>query len=76
MLDSNLQNRLVSQYSSQFRRIWVQYTRLSKVRSEYRFVLTLFPHEGEYFFLFSDVVNSVDFNTCSNLIENHLDNSN
>jgi predicted AAA+ superfamily ATPase len=74
MVDSTLQTRLQSHYDSQYRRIWVQYTRLSKRRSEYRIVLTLFPHDGEYFFLFSDVVNQIDFNTCSNLIENNLHN--
>ncbi len=65
-----VQSRLQSHYDSQYRRIWVQYTQLSKRRSEYRICLTLFPHDGEYFFLFSDIVNVVDFANCSNLIEN------
>ncbi len=71
-----VQSRLQSHYDSQYRRIWVQYTQLSKRRSEYRICLTLFPHDGEYFFLFSDIVNVVDFANCSNLIENYLVNSN
>jgi len=67
-----VQSRLQSHYNSQYRRIWVQYTQLSKRRSEYRIVLTLFPHGGEYFMLFSDIVSEVNFEECSNLIENHL----
>ena len=76
MITSTTQTRLNSQYESHFRRIWVQYVRLSKRRGEYRICLTIFPHDGEYFFLFSDMVNNVNFDECSSLIENYLADSN
>jgi len=70
-----LGNRLQSEFNSHYRRIWVQETTLSKGRQEYRFVITLFPHNGPYHMLFSNVVNDVNFDEASKLIQNYLDNS-
>ena len=67
-----LERRLETEYS-QYRRIWIQETRLSKRRQEYRFVVTLFPIEGQYFMLFSDTVNEVSFEEVSRIIENNLE---
>ena len=58
----------------EFRRIWVQYTRVSKRRSEYSMVITLFPADGgPYNMIFSGLVSEVNFETTSNLIQEHLD---
>jgi hypothetical protein len=68
-----LGNRLQSEFNSHYRRIWVQTVTLSKRRQEYRFEVTLFPIEGPYFMLFSDIVNEVSFDEVSRIIENNLE---
>jgi len=62
-----VEDRLMDEYSDVYRTIWVQYTQISKGRSEYRVVVTLFPIEGPYTMLFSDTINSVDYDTVSKL---------
>ena len=70
-----LNNRLTEAFP-QYRRIWVQYCTLSKRRSEYRAVITLFPLEGTYTMLFSDIITDVNFETISTIIENNLQSTN
>ena len=41
---------LISAHSDTFRRIWVSYTRIGKVRVDV--MLTLFPHVGDYRMVF------------------------
>jgi len=66
----NIERRLLEAYSDDYRRIWVQYTQLSKRRSEYRVCLTLFPITGQYTMLFSGTINTIDYDTVSKVIEN------
>lgn len=66
----NIENRLLEAYSDDYRRIWVQYTQLSKRRSEYRVCLTLFPITGQYTMLFSGTINTIDYDTVSKIIKN------
>lgn len=68
-----LERRLLEEFNSHYRRIWVQETTLSKRRKEYSVVITLFPLQGTYGMLFSGVLNEVTFDNLSTLIENHLD---
>ena len=70
MNTNNIETRLLETYSNDYRRIWVQYTQLSKRRSEYRVCITLFPITGHYTMLFSGTINAIDYDTVSEIIEN------
>jgi hypothetical protein len=56
-----IERRLLEYASNDYRRIWVQYTLLSKARSEYRVVITLFPIRGQYTMLFTDTLNEISY---------------
>lgn len=71
-----IERRLLENFSDTYRRIWVQYTQLSKNRSEYRVVITLFPLQGTYTMLFSGVINTIDFETMRNIIDENLQGTN
>lgn len=66
----NIEEELLEEFSNEYRTIWVQYCTISKRRSEFRVCITLFPIVGSYTMLFSDTINSIDYDTISNLINN------
>lgn len=66
----NIEEELLEEFSNEYRAIWVQYCTISKRRSEFRVCITLFPIVGSYTMLFSDTINSIDYDTISNLINN------
>jgi len=72
MVTRELERRLEAYYSDRYRRIWVQYCTLSKGRSEYRAVITLFPIQGHYTMLFTPTINAVDYDTILNFMEENL----
>lgn len=70
---TDIQDRLRELYP-QFRTIWVGYTNISKRRGEHRIMITVFPAGGQgYTMFFSDVVNSVDLNNCTKLINANIE---
>jgi len=72
MVTRQLERRLEEYYSDRYRRIWVQYCTLSKGRSEYRAVITLFPIKGHYTMLFTPTINAVDYETILSFMEESL----
>jgi len=72
MVTRQMERRLEEFYSDRYRRIWVQYCTLSKGRSEYRAVLTLFPLQGPYTMMFTPTINAVDYDTILNFMEESL----
>jgi hypothetical protein len=71
-----IERRLVETFSNTYRTIWVQYCRLSKNRSEYRAIITLFTLTGTYTMLFSDIINDVDYETMRKIIEENMQGTN
>ncbi len=72
MVTRQLERRLEEYYSDRYRRIWVQYCTLSKGRSEYRAVITLFPIQGHYTMIFTPTINAVDYETILSFMEESL----
>ena len=72
MVTRNMERRLEEFYSDRYRRIWVQHCTLSKGRSEFRAVITLFPLQGPYTMIFTPTINAVDYDTILNFMEEHL----
>jgi hypothetical protein len=72
MNTNNIERRLLERFSDTYRRIWVQYSTLSKGRSEYRAVITLFPLQGQYTMLFTPTINTIEYEIFERLIGERL----
>jgi hypothetical protein len=72
MNTNNIERRLLERFSDTYRRIWVQYSTLSKGRSEYRAIITLFPFRGQYTMLFTDTINMIEYDIFERIIEGSL----
>lgn len=69
-----LENELQREFP-RFRRIWVQYSRHSKKKSEYTILITLFPADnGIYTIISQNKVRNIDSNSMRKIINEHLDN--
>ena len=70
-----IESRLLERFSDTYNRIWVQYATLSKGRSEYRAVITLFPINGQYTMLFTNTIKEIEYSIFEKLIQDKLGNT-